>query len=148
MDKITTFFFNFRFKVFFFFTVYKILCQGKGKMSVKYTKKPFNMLTMKSFCEWLTSLNPCPTDSTLLPLPASFSYSQICPELLAKLSPIQRGISSVEHLGIREHFTVMLRKTKVGFSLWLGVGILTQGNLTHSSTSWLYQVLHETKMRP
>lgn len=78
-------------------------------LSDKFTKKPFYMLTMESFYEWLTSLNLHPTDyPPLLPLPASFSYSQICPELLAKLSPIQRGINTVEHLGFSEHSTVML----------------------------------------
>lgn len=82
--------------------------EGK-KLRDKFTKKPFYMLTMESFYEWLTSPNPRPTGyPPLFPLPASFSYSQICPELLAKPSPIQRGINTVEHLRFSEHSTVML----------------------------------------
>lgn len=80
--------------------------EGK-KMFGKLTKKPFYMLAMESFYEWLSSLNSCPGDLPFF-LCSPFSYSEGSLKLQAKLPPLQRGINITGYLKFSAHSTVML----------------------------------------
>lgn len=45
------------------FPLFKNLMTRIEKKMVEFTKSPFYMLTRESFCEWLSSLDSCTTDS-------------------------------------------------------------------------------------
>lgn len=94
------------FLIFSLFKTEKSCNKGRKKIEWEiYKDPPFtcwlqNPLWMAEFPQFTHQWFPL-----LLPL-ASFSYSQVCPKLLAKPPPIQRGINTVGHLEFSAHFTV------------------------------------------